>query len=70
MFHHPASGLSLSPPRYHSFFQTLLTVWREEGVRGVYGGMSTHLLRVVPNTAIVFVTYEAVVKMVNHTSDY
>lgn len=51
--------------KYHSFFQTLLKVWQDEGPRGLYGGMSAHLLRVVPNTAIVFLTYEAVVKAIN-----
>ena len=38
-------------------------VWREEGMRGLYGGMGAHLTRVVPNTAIVFFTYEAVVRL-------
>lgn len=53
--------------KYHSFVQTLVTVWREEGLRrGLYGGMSAHLIRVVPNTAIVFLTYEAVVNFFNH----
>lgn len=53
--------------KYHSFVQTLATVWREEGLRrGLYGGMSAHLIRVVPNTAIVFLTYEAVVNLINH----
>ena len=51
---------------YHSFTQTLSKVWREERLRGLYGGMSAHLMRVVPNTAIVFVTYEAIVKLVDH----
>lgn len=52
--------------KYHSFFQTLFTVWREEGIRrGLYGGMSAHLMRVVPNTAIVFLTYEAVVSLID-----
>ena len=34
----------------------------EEGARGLYGGLGTHLLRVVPNTAILFFTYEKVAK--------
>lgn len=51
--------------KYHSFFQTLLKVWRDEGVRGLYGGMSAHLIRVVPNTAVVFFTYEAVVAAID-----
>ena len=48
--------------KYKSFFQTLLRVWREEGRAGLYGGMMTHLMRVIPNTAIMFLTYEAVVR--------
>ena len=54
-----------TPHRYHSFFQTLFKVWRDEGMRGIYGGMSAHLIRVVPNTAIVFLTYEAVVQLID-----
>jgi solute carrier family 25 protein 33/36 len=37
-------------------------VWMEEGVKGMYGGMIPHLMRVVPNTAIIFFTYEHVSK--------
>lgn len=48
--------------KYKSFFQTLLRVWREEGRAGLYGGMMAHLMRVIPNTAIMFLTYEAVVR--------
>lgn len=51
--------------KYHSFFQTLMKVWRDEGMRGLYGGMTPHLFRVVPNTAIVFLTYEAIVSMID-----
>lgn len=51
--------------RYHTFFQTLATVWREERFVGLYGGLGTHLIRVVPNSAIVFFTYEAVLKLVD-----
>jgi solute carrier family 25 protein 33/36 len=34
----------------------------EEGVRGLYGGLAAHLLRVVPNTTLVFFTYEFVMQ--------
>ena len=51
--------------KYHSFFQTIMKVWRDEGMHGLYGGMTPHLFRVVPNTAIVFLTYEAIVNMIN-----
>ena len=44
--------------------QTLLKVWSEEGMAGLYGGMSFHLLRSVPNTAITFLTYEAIISLV------
>ena len=47
--------------RYHTFFQAFRKIFREEGRAGLYGGLGTHLLRQVPNTAIVFLTYEAVV---------
>ena len=57
------------PYRYHSFFQTLLKVWRDEGMKGLYGGMSAHLIRVVPNTAIVFLTYEAVVQLIDNYNE-
>jgi solute carrier family 25, member 33/36 len=35
------------PARYSSIMQTARTVFREEGVRGLYGGLSVHLLRTV-----------------------
>ncbi|XP_044740347.1 mitochondrial carrier protein Rim2 [Chrysoperla carnea] len=47
--------------RYHSFWQTLGLVWKEEGMRGVYRGLGTQLVRQIPNTAILMATYEAVV---------
>lgn len=47
--------------KYRSFFQTLGTVAQEEGARGLYRGLSTQLLRQIPNTAIMMATYEAVV---------
>ncbi len=34
------------------------SVYRAEGMRGYYNGMAAHLLRVVPNAAIVFVSFE------------
>ncbi len=37
-------------------------IWRQEGWRGFYAGMGAHLMRVVPNTAIMFTVYELTVK--------
>ncbi|XP_070561698.1 solute carrier family 25 member 36-A-like [Ptychodera flava] len=47
--------------KYRSFFQTLLTVAREEGPRALYRGLATQLVRQIPNTAIMMSTYELVV---------
>ena len=49
--------------RYRGLMQTLLKVSSEEGLAGLYGGMSLHLLRAVPNTAIIFLTYEAIISL-------
>jgi len=35
----------------------------EEGTRGLYGGLTAHLMRVVPNAAILFFVYE---RVMNH----
>ncbi|XP_026473400.1 mitochondrial carrier protein Rim2 isoform X2 [Ctenocephalides felis] len=47
--------------KYHSFWQTLATVFREEGRAGIYRGLATQLVRQIPNTAIMMATYESVV---------
>ena len=62
-------NVTRSERRYHNFLQTLRVVWVEEGIHGLYGGMGAHLLRVVPNTAIVFFTYEAVVRLLESRRD-
>lgn len=51
--------------KYRSFFQTLTTVPREEGYRALYRGLFTHLVRQIPNTAIMMCTYELVVYLLN-----
>ena len=50
------------PPRYTGVFQAFARVAREEGFRGLYGGMGAHLLRVVPNAAILFLVVELIVQ--------
>uniref|UniRef100_A0A665UZ15 Solute carrier family 25 member 36-A n=1 Tax=Echeneis naucrates TaxID=173247 RepID=A0A665UZ15_ECHNA len=52
--------------KYRSFFQTLLTVPKEEGYRALYRGLTTHLVRQIPNTAIMMCTYEVVVYLLGH----
>jgi len=48
------------PLKYRSVPHALWVIGREEGRRGLYCGMGTHLLRVVPNTALMFLAYELV----------
>lgn len=62
-------NVARSERRYHNFFQTLRVVAVEEGLHGLYGGMGAHLLRVVPNTAIVFFTYEAVIRILQRSKE-
>jgi solute carrier family 25 protein 33/36 len=47
--------------RYPHLIGAFKTIAAEEGIRGLYAGMGAHLIRVVPNTAIMFAVYEAVV---------
>lgn len=43
------------------FWQTTNTILIEEGLRGLYRGLTTQLVRQIPNTAIMMATYEAIV---------
>ncbi|CAK4905880.1 unnamed protein product [Aphanomyces euteiches] len=47
--------------RYRSMFQSIGTIYRMEGLRGLYGGMPAHLLKTVPNAAIMYVVLEIIV---------
>ncbi|XP_043925939.1 solute carrier family 25 member 36 [Protopterus annectens] len=51
--------------KYKSFFQTLSLVIREEGYWSLYRGLTTHLIRQIPNTAIMMSTYELVVYLLD-----
>lgn len=54
--------------KYTGLMQTLRTVIAEEGVRSLYGGLSAHLLRVVPNAAVMFSVYEGILRWGNCSS--
>ncbi|XP_005997177.1 solute carrier family 25 member 36 [Latimeria chalumnae] len=51
--------------KYRSFFQTLALVIKEEGYASLYRGLTTHLVRQIPNTAIMMSTYELVVYLLD-----
>jgi solute carrier family 25 protein 33/36 len=61
--HIDASGreMAVSVSKYKGIMDVLRTVMREEGALAFYGGMTAHLLRTVPNTAIMFCCYESIV---------
>ena len=44
--------------KYTGLRQALGLIAREEGIRGFYKGLLPHIIRVVPNSAIIFLTYE------------
>lgn len=46
--------------KYTGLYQTLRLVIAEEGTKRLYGGLSAHLLRVVPNAAVMFSIYEGI----------
>jgi solute carrier family 25, member 33/36 len=46
--------------KYKGMWQTMNVIAKEEGVRALYGGCAIHLLKVVPNSAFMFLTYELV----------
>lgn len=52
--------ITLSRPPFHP--RLLQAVYTTEGWRALYGGMGTHLLRSVPNAAVVFLAYEVAVR--------
>ncbi len=49
---------SSSTPKYHGLLQAVKLIVKEEGVAALYGGMTAHMMRVVPNSAIMFFSYE------------
>ena len=40
--------------KYTGLIQCFTTIWKEEGMASLYGGLTPHLLRVVPSAAIMF----------------
>ncbi|THH09719.1 hypothetical protein EW145_g1801 [Phellinidium pouzarii] len=48
--------------KYTGLLQTLRLVIAEEGTRSLYGGLSAHLMRVVPNAAVMYAIYEGILQ--------
>ncbi|EPY53372.1 pyrimidine nucleotide transporter [Schizosaccharomyces cryophilus OY26] len=51
-------------PKYTGLLQCFQLVWKEQGVAGLYGGLTAHLLRVVPNACILFGSYEVIMHLI------
>ena len=49
--------------KYTHLVQTAKLVYMQEGIGALYGGMTAHLMRVVPNAAILFFSYEFLIKL-------
>ncbi|KAG2129872.1 mitochondrial carrier protein RIM2 [Suillus bovinus] len=52
--------------KYTGLWQTLRIVIAEEGARSLYGGLSAHLMRVVPNAAVMYSIYEGILRWGKH----
>lgn len=50
--------------KYTGVIQCFRLLWKQEGLASMYGGLTPHLLRAVPSTAIMFGVFEAVMKLV------
>lgn len=54
--------------KYTGLVQCFKLVWKEEGMAAMYGGLTPHMLRVVPSAAIMFGMYEAVLRFLGTDS--
>ncbi|KAJ9155349.1 hypothetical protein NKR23_g1535 [Pleurostoma richardsiae] len=52
-------------PKYTGLIQCFKLVWKEEGMVGMYGGLTPHLLRTVPSAAIMFGMYEGILRLLD-----
>lgn len=49
--------------KYTGIVQCFRTIWKEEGMASLYGGLTPHMLRVVPSAAIMFGMYEVILRL-------
>lgn len=54
--------------KYSSFTHVVRVTMRREGVSGFYKGLVPNLLRVMPQSAVTFLVYEAVLNALHHQS--
>lgn len=56
--------------KYTGLLQTVKLVYREEGLAALYGGLSAHLLRVVPNAVVMFSIYELTLRLATKVEEH
>lgn len=56
---------STGKPKYTGLIQCFKLVFKEEGLASMYGGLTPHLLRTVPNSIIMFGTWEIMVRVLS-----
>ncbi|AQZ13098.1 RIM2 (YBR192W) [Zygosaccharomyces parabailii] len=57
--------LENSKPKYTGLIQTFRVIIKEEGFISMYSGLTPHLMRTVPNSIIMFGTWELVIKLLS-----
>lgn len=55
--------LDSGSPRYTGLIHCIKTVWMSEGLAGLYGGLTPHLVRSVPSSIITLGVYEFVLRL-------
>jgi solute carrier family 25 folate transporter 32 len=53
-------------PKYRGIVSTFRTMLHEEGWRAFYAGMGTNMMRAVPAATVTMLTYESVMRHLNH----
>jgi solute carrier family 25 (mitochondrial phosphate transporter), member 23/24/25/41 len=51
---------------YTGVMQGTLRMWRSEGIRGLFKGNGLNCIRIIPNSAIKFLTYEQLSRKISH----
>lgn len=53
-------------PKYTGLWQCFRLVWVQEGVAGLYGGLTPHMMRSIPSAVITLGVYEFVLRIVRN----
>ncbi|KRX98693.1 Solute carrier family 25 member 36-A, partial [Trichinella pseudospiralis] len=51
---------------YRGFFNTLIKIFKQESWHGLYSGITVHMMKTVPNSAVLMGTYELVIYLLKN----